>query len=129
MCKLFFFLSVFGICKAAPLPALSSDVFVGPSLAATVSGTCTYTRDSSNNVIMGPGCTAADLFKDAAAGDFRLVLGAPAIGNAVCLLEVPTDFDGNPRPTPGEGCDIGAFQFRGTNPTRPDPPTNLRQQP
>ncbi len=123
MCKLFFFLSVFGICKASPLPPLAADVFVGP---IGVSSTCTAVIDPNGNVLIGPGCTAADIFVDAPNGNFHLVPGSPVIGRGLCLPEVPVDFDGNPRPTPGQGCDIGAFQFTGLNPTRPRPPTNLR---
>lgn len=77
---------------------------------------CTFTIDANQNVLMGPGCTAADLFKNAAADDFHLVPNSPAIGRAECLAAVPTDFDGVPRPSqaprPGNtGCDIGAYQF------------------
>lgn len=89
---------------------------------------CTWTKDANNNVILGAGCKASDIFLDAPTGNFHLTPGSPAIGNAVCLPEVTADFDGNPRPTPGRppgaGCDIGAFQF--PNVAAPAAPTNLR---
>lgn len=123
LCKLFWFLHC---ATAAPLPALSPDVFVGPTVAAA---TCTVMPDGTGNFTFSPGCTAADLFRDAPVGDFHLVEGSPAIGRAECLAQVPVDFDGNPRPTPGrppgEGCDIGAFQYQG--PVEPiAPPSNLK---
>jgi hypothetical protein len=113
-------------CKSPPPKATKLPMFT--LNAATASGNCTYTVDADNNIILGAGCTAADIFVDAANNDFHLVAGAPAIGNAVCLPEVPVDFDGNPRPTPGrppgQGCDIGAFQFIGAS-LPPLPPTGL----
>ena len=128
MCKLLFFLAVFGLCrpsaptKTVALPPVSASIATAPASA------CTYTKDANNNVILGAGCRVEDIFINAAAGDFHLVPGAPAIGNALCLPEVTTDFDGKPRPTPGrppgQGCDIGAFQF--PNVAAPAAPTNLR---
>lgn len=66
--------------------------------------------------------------------NFHLAPGSPAIGHAVCLPEIPFDFDGVPRPNrppntlfPGDtGCDIGAYQFVATNVVTMKPPTNLR---
>lgn len=63
------------------------------------------------------------------------------IGNAICLLEVKTDFVGVPRPNRAPntlfvgdtGCDIGAFQYVSTVPIPPPiyvtvtPPRNLRE--
>ena len=65
--------------------------------------------------------------------NFHLQPGSPAIGKALCLPEVPFDFDGVPRPNrppntyfPGDtGCDIGAYQYVPPTP-RPPAPTNLR---
>jgi len=91
---------------------------------------CTATTDANGNVfVSGAGCTSA-LFVDAPNGDFHLQPGAPAIGKALCLPEVPTDLDGVPRPNRGpvpgnSGCDIGAFQFVAPNPA-PAAPKNLR---
>ncbi len=94
---------------------------------------CTWTKDVNNNVIAGAGCTAADIFVDAPHGDFRLRSPGstnPAVGNALCLSEVPVDIDGVPRPnrgpTPGNsGCDLGAYQYVAPNPA-PVAPKNLR---
>src|SRR5262245_3193542 len=92
--------------------------------AAAVVSTCTFTTDKDNNVLLGPGCTSADIFVNAGASDFRLATNSPAIGRALCLPEVQTDIVGNPRPTPGRppgmGCDIGAYQY-----VTPKPPTGL----
>jgi hypothetical protein len=136
MCKLFFFLSMFGLCRMAATNATPEKRESQPEYKTSVAAAsptapasaCTYTKDANNNVILGAGCRVEDIFINAAAGDFHLVPGAPAIGNALCLPEVTTDFDGNPRPTPGrppgQGCDIGAFQF--PNVAAPAAPTNLR---
>lgn len=94
---------------------------------------CTYTKDANNNVILGAGCTANDIFVNAAGGDFHLKATSPAVGNALCLPDVPTDLDGIQRPNrgpntrfPGDtGCEIGAYQFNAPNPA-PLAPTNLR---
>ena len=50
------------------------------------------------------------LFVDAAAGDFRLSFGSPAIDAGTALPEVPRAIDGIPRPQ-GVAPDIGAFEF------------------
>lgn len=94
---------------------------------------CTFTIDANNNVIVSSGCTAADIFVDAAHGDFRLKATSPAVGRALCLPEVPTDIDNVARPNrgpntrfPGDtGCEIGAYQYNAPNPA-PAAPTNLR---
>src|SRR5262245_20468201 len=90
-----------------------------------LNSTCTYTMDSNQNVILCSGCTAADLLVDAAARDFRLVPNSPAIGRAACIPQVSTDIVGNPRPTPGAGCDMGAYQYVPSTPP-PVVPSNLR---
>lgn len=91
---------------------------------------CTWTKDANDNVLLGPGCTAADIFVNAPAGDFHLIPGSPAVGAALCLPEVPTDKDGVPRPNRGPlpgntGCDVGAYQLVVPNPA-PAAPKNLR---
>ncbi len=52
---------------------------------------------------------SADAFVDAAAHDYRLADGSPAIDRGVTLRGVDTDRDGAPRPR-GSACDIGAYE-------------------
>ncbi len=49
-------------------------------------------------------------FVDAAAGDFHLQAGSPAIGAGRTLEPFARDKDGVPRP-PGAACAVGAYQF------------------
>jgi len=58
----------------------------------------------SNNMQADPG------FLNAAAGDFRLRPGRPAIDAGVRIPLVRSDFAGTPRPT-GNAPDLGAFEF------------------
>lgn len=95
--------------------------------AAGIVSTCTYTKDAQNNVTLGSGCTTADIFVNAGAGNFHLVGNSPAINNATCLPSVTTDYEGKPRPTPGlKTCDIGAYQYGTTQPP-PAAPQNLHE--
>jgi Right handed beta helix region len=60
----------------------------------------------------GTGCwtTGNPLFADAAAQNFALKLGSPAIDKGTALTDVPTyDIEGNSRPR-GLGWDIGAYE-------------------
>ena len=50
-------------------------------------------------------------FVDAAAHDYRLAAGAPAIDTGDAIAEVPTDRDGVNRPQ-GSGYDVGAYERR-----------------
>lgn len=70
--------------------------------AIGVSGPGTGTALSNN-------LTADPLFVDAAARDFRLLPGSPAIDAGVALPEVERDFAGIARPL-GGGYDVGAFE-------------------
>jgi parallel beta-helix repeat protein len=67
----------------------------------------------SNNLctVSGTGCATvgSPQFVNAAAFDFHLQSGSPAIDAGVALLQVLTDFDGTARPK-GAGYDIGAFE-------------------
>src|SRR5215510_5844803 len=113
--------------------------------AAASTSTCTLTKVSNGtcptciDLILGPTCTAADLFKygnpncgvsspvtDPACQltDFHLADNSMAIGVGADLSSIPglnRDIEGNPRPTPGrdpgKGWDIGAYQYTGNTPT------------
>jgi hypothetical protein len=50
----------------------------------------------------------APSFVDAAGKDLRLTRSSPLVGGGIALLEVSTDFAGEPRPQ-GAGYDIGAY--------------------
>jgi hypothetical protein len=52
----------------------------------------------------------ADPLFFSATSDWHIQPGSAAINNGTTLSEVTTDFDGRPRPTPGQGYDIGAYQ-------------------
>lgn len=54
--------------------------------------------------------TANDIFVDAAAKDFRLKAGGPAVDAGSALPDVLTDLDGHSRPA-GLGYDIGAYEY------------------
>jgi len=96
-------------CNTTPVPKPF------PTESVVFTSTCTWTINSNHDVVLGPNCTADDIFVDAANGDFHLKFNSPAIGNALCDSSIPkTDFDGNPRPTSSNNsCDIGAFQYIG----------------
>ena len=53
----------------------------------------------------------ADLFVNAAGGDYHLSASSPARDTGTTLAEVPQDHDGAPRPQ-GPAADIGAYEFR-----------------
>lgn len=85
-----------------------------------LSNSTNVTPDSTNLVGTNP------LFVNAAASNFRLQAGSPAIDRGAMLPLVPEDIDGTARPQ-GSSYDIGAYEFGGgaANPA-PDPPVNLR---
>jgi parallel beta-helix repeat protein len=65
------------------------------------------------------------LFVNAAAQDFHIKAGSPAIDAGVALSEVPTDFEGTNRPV-GAAYDLGAYEFNSglPSPTRTNTPSN-----
>jgi hypothetical protein len=66
------------------------------------------TQTGTSNLVL-PSPTDATWFVDAAGGNFRLVAGAPPIDQGAALADLPTDYDGVPRPQ-GPAFDIGAFE-------------------
>jgi len=118
---------IFLKCAApAPLPIVNrANVAVTSTCTITLvpNGTCPDCVD----LILSSTCTAADLFVDVANADFHVPsINAPEVNNAQCLAAVLTDADGNARPTPGRGCDVGAYQFQSPPQTPPSAPTGLK---
>ena len=54
--------------------------------------------------------TPGQLFVNAAAADYHLTPGSPAIDKGTALIDVTTDLEGHPRPS-GSAPDIGAYEF------------------
>jgi hypothetical protein len=82
---------------------LSNIIF---NVAATlVSGV----KTTGGGNLMLPTTNDTSWFIDAAAGNFRLLAGAPAIDSGITLADVPFDFDGIQRPQ-GTAYDVGAFE-------------------
>jgi len=67
--------------------------------------------DGGSNTTLSHNLTTDSKFVNPAAGDFHLTSGSPAIDAGVSLADVPTDFDGTPRPQ-GSGYDMGAYEFK-----------------
>jgi len=121
----FFKMLVFLKCAAAPAPAIVPVPAVALTSTCTVTSVPNGTCPTCVDLVLSSSCTAADLFVDAAANNFHVpAITAPEVNRAQCLAEVLTDFDGNARPTPGRGCDVGAYQFQSPN-VPPSAPTGL----
>jgi hypothetical protein len=68
-------------------------------------------QDSSTTITQGPGNqTAAPLFVDRGAGDYREAAGSPTIDGGTTEGIPATDFDGNSRSL-GAAPDLGAYEF------------------
>jgi hypothetical protein len=104
-------------CLADPVAGtllVSNNIFYSNSKVATTDG-FTHTNNLYHltggaplGITLGPDELVADpLFVDAAAGDFHLNAGSPAIGRGLSL-GYETDFDG--RPVPAVAPDLGAYQ-------------------
>lgn len=84
---------------------LANNIIRGNVLSSNANGTWTSTGN-----IVGSSVASA-WFVDPAAGNLHLTkLATPAIGQASLLADVPTDFDGQPRPL-GAAADVGADEF------------------
>ncbi|MEZ4270174.1 MAG: discoidin domain-containing protein [Myxococcota bacterium] len=91
--------------------------FVDTALLVTNQGSATL-----DNNILGQN----PLLVNANSIDFRLQPNSPAIGKAVVLTEVKTDFTGSPRdPTTP---DLGAFEYTKTDPPPIEPPSLARSE-
>jgi len=66
--------------------------------------------DSGTNTLLTNNLTTDPQFVNAANADFHLQSTSPGIDAGATLPDVPTDYDGNPRPQ-GLACDIGAYEF------------------
>ena len=89
----------------------------------TVSGTDII--DTGEDTVKDHNLTGVDpLFVNAAAQDFHLKPGSPAIAAGVALPDVPTDFDGKPRPL-GDAYDLGAYEWETMSPTSTQTATPL----
>lgn len=64
---------------------------------------------SASGLTVSGTITADPRFVNAAAGDFHLADGSPALGAADLAYVLPADIDGDPRPL-GAGPDLGAFE-------------------
>jgi hypothetical protein len=104
-------------------PSLSNSVIEGNRICNNIlhanqkavadAGTGTVLSHNLGPAGTGAAAGAHPLFADAAAGDFRLRPASPAIDAGASLKEVPSDFDGAPRPQ-GAGHDMGAFELKET---------------
>jgi hypothetical protein len=99
--------------------SLSNNVILFEGAGAptnTVSGSsCTHTHDMIKPQATSPGATnllnSDPRFVNAAAGDFHLMNGSPAIDAADPAATLSTDYDGVTRPQ-GAGRDLGAFEYK-----------------
>ncbi len=84
-------------------------------LGGTIRITGDYSGTTKTNVFLEPGM-ADQIFKNPSARDFRLKATASALIDRAtdAQNEVPSDFDGKPRPY-GPRADIGAFEYRPEN--------------
>jgi len=82
--------------------------------------------DGSGGSTINTNLTTNPSFVNAAAGDFHLQAGSPAIDAGVTISEVTTDRDKTPRPQ-GARFDIGAYQYTGSAPRPLSAPTNRRK--
>jgi hypothetical protein len=94
----------------------------------------TVSANSAHNVAYDPGytlkCTGTGNLDNinpllvSVGSNYQLQSGSPAIG-AATNIGINTDHDGNPRPTPGGGYDVGAYQSVSSSSGAVNAPTGL----
>src|SRR5579859_2619143 len=105
-----------GYATGVRLNDLQVSLVIQTSLAANDPANAVATPVSGGgSSISGSFLTGLAGYTNAAAGNYHLAFGAPAIDAATTVNGITTDLDGNPRPAalPGNVPDIGAYEFQG----------------
>jgi hypothetical protein len=78
---------------------------------------CCYFWWARGHELHSLAATPAQLWINVAAEDYHLLSTAPAVDRGQARLDVPTDLDGNLRPS-GAAYDMGACEFRSSVPVQ-----------